>query len=67
METYTLLCAKWIATGNLLYDSGNSPWGSVNLEGWDEVGGRKEVQEERDICIPIADSCFCTAEINTTL
>ena len=27
-----------------------------NLEGWDGVGGRKEVQEGGDICIPKADS-----------
>ena len=25
-------------------------------------GGRKEVQEGRDICIPKADSCCCVAE-----
>ena len=30
-------------------------------------GGGKEVQEERDICIHIADSLHCTAEKNTTL
>ena len=27
-----------------------------NLEEWDEVGGGREVQEEGDICIPMADS-----------
>ena len=57
MEIYTLPYVKYITSGNLLYDSGNSPWGSVNLEGWDGVGGRKEVQEGGDICIPKADSC----------
>ena len=30
-------------------------------------GGRREVQEERDACIYIADSFHCTAEPNTTL
>ena len=28
-----------------------------NLEGWDGVGGGREVQEERDIYIPMAVSC----------
>ena len=27
-----------------------------NLEGWDGVGGQREVQEGGDICIPMADS-----------
>ena len=28
-----------------------------NLEGWEGVGGGRAVQEGRDICMPIADSC----------
>ena len=28
-----------------------------NLEGWDGVGGGREVQEGGDICIPMTDSC----------
>ena len=28
-----------------------------NLEGWDEVGGGREVQEGGDVCIPLADLC----------
>ena len=28
-----------------------------NLEGWDGLGGRREIQEGRDICIPMTDSC----------
>ena len=28
-----------------------------NLEGWDEVGDRREVQEGGNICIPMTDSC----------
>ena len=28
-----------------------------NPEGWDGVGGGKEVEEGRNICIPMADSC----------
>jgi len=29
----------------------------INLEGWDGEGSGREVQKERDICIPMADSC----------
>ena len=28
-----------------------------NLEGWDGVGSGREVQEEGDMYIPMADSC----------
>ena len=28
-----------------------------NLEGWDEVGGGREAQDEGDMCIPMADAC----------
>ena len=33
------------------------------------VGGGvgREVQEERDVCVHVADSRHCTAETNTTL
>ena len=37
-----------------------------NLDGWDGVGGGREVQERGDICTPVVDSC-CTAETNTIL
>ena len=33
-----------------------------NLEGWDGEGDGREVQEGRDICIPVADSCWYLAE-----
>ena len=36
METYKLPYAKWIASGDLLYDSVTTWWGGV---GW-EVGGK---------------------------
>jgi len=43
---------------NLLYDSGNSNQGSVPTQReWEGVGGRREVQEGGDICIPMADPC----------
>ena len=38
-----------------------------NQEGWEGVGGRREVQERRDICIPVSDSCCYMAETNTIL
>ena len=38
-----------------------------NLEGWDGVGGGREVQEGGDISILMADSHCCMAETNTTL
>ena len=40
-------------------------WSSVTMEGggWDE--GEREVQEREDICITMADSCYCIAETNT--
>ena len=38
-----------------------------NLEGWDGVRGEREFQEEGDICKPMADSCWCMAEIITIL
>ena len=39
---------------NLLYDSGYSSWGSGTTQR-DGIG--REVQEGRDIFIPVADSC----------
>lgn len=32
-----------------------------------QVLGGSEVQERGDVCMPAADSCWCTAETNTTL
>jgi len=54
---YITMCNQ-TAGEDLLHDAGSS--NSVlcdNLEGWDEVGDGKEVQEGRDILIPVADSC----------
>ena len=57
VETYTLPFVKYISGGNLLNDVGNSdPLLCDNLEGWDGVGGGREVQKGGDICIPMADS-----------
>ena len=38
-----------------------------NLVGWDGVGSGKEIEEGRDICITMADSCRWMAETNTIL
>ena len=47
-----------MASGNLLYDAGSSNRvRSDNPEGWDGIGGGREVHEGVDICIPMADSC----------
>ena len=34
---------------------------------WDGVGGEKEVQEGGDMCVPMADSCWCMGETSTIL
>ena len=54
-NVYTNVC-KIDTKGNLLYESGTSNQGD-NLEGQKGVGGRREVQEGEDICIPMTDSC----------
>ena len=38
-------------------DSGSLNHLCNNLQRWDGVGGRREGQEEGDICIPMVDSC----------
>ena len=52
MEAHTLPYVKWIASGNLLCDSGNSNQGSVTTQ-----RGGMEVQKGGDIGIRMADSC----------
>ena len=47
METYTLPYVKQIASGNLMYDSGNSNWGSVTTQrggNGQEVGERFKME-----------------------
>ena len=36
-----------------------------NPEGWDGVGGGREVHKGGNVRIPMADSNWCTAETNT--
>ena len=59
-DIYTLPCVKQRASGRLLCSTGSSAPSSVMTQrvGW--VGGR-EMQEERDICIHLADPCCCAA------
>ena len=38
-----------------------------NLKEWEEVGGEREVQEEGDISVSMAGSCWYMVEINTIL
>ena len=54
-ETYITICK--IASGNLPYGSGNSKRGSVSTRGVGWEGDEREVQEGKDICIPMAASC----------
>ena len=66
---YTLPCVKQIASGKLLYHTGSSAWCSVTIErggiGW--RGGGREVWEEGDLCIFMADSYCCMEETKTTV
>ena len=39
----------------------------VNLKGWNAEGDGREVQKGGDICIPMADSCWCLTENNKIL
>ena len=49
---------KYRASGNLLYDAGDSNLVLCgNLEGWDGARGGREIEEGRDIGVPMADSC----------
>ena len=38
-----------------------------NLEGWDVVGGEREVLEGGDICILMNGLCCCMAETSTII
>ena len=69
IETYTSITnVKYLASGNLLYDMRNSkPVLCDNLEERDGVRGGREVQEWGGICVPIADSHWCMAEIKIIL
>ena len=58
METYTLPYAKWIASGSLIYNAGNSKLMIYNnLEGWGGEQSGRSIQERGYICMPMTDSC----------
>ena len=38
-----------------------------NLEEWDGEGDGREVQEGGDVCVAVADTCWCLAETNKIL
>ena len=66
METYTLSDVKQ-PVGISCMIRGTQTGLCNNLAGWEGVRGRREVQEGRDVCIPMADSCRCMVETNTVL
>ena len=59
---YIWPCVEQRANRNSLYSTGTSAWCSVTT--W---RGGMEVHEGGDIRVPMADSCSCMAESNTTL
>ena len=68
IERYTLRYVEYSASRNLLYDSGISNLVlCVHLDGWDRVGGEREIKEGGNLCIPMADSCWCMAETDNTI
>ena len=56
MNTFTLPNVRYRASGDLLYDSGNSPGLCDNLEAWKGVGGGRKFDEGGAIYMPMADS-----------
>ena len=62
-ETYTLPYV--LPVGSCGKQRELNPLLCLNLEGWDGVGGGREVQEGRDMCIFMADSHCCMPETNT--
>ena len=57
IEIHILPNVKQRANGKLLYNRVFSLVLCDNLDGRDGVRGGREVQDGRDICIPLADSC----------
>ena len=57
METYSIICKIDIQWEFAVWLRKLTQGLCINLEGWDEEGDRREVQEEGDICVPMADLC----------
>ena len=54
--------------GSYCMTHGAQTWCSDSLVGCDmREGPRRDAQEGGDICILMADSCYCLTETNTTL
>ena len=67
-ETYSLLYVKLDSQWEFaVWCKELNPVLCDSLEGWDGVGGGRGAQEGGDICIAVADSFWCTAEISTIL
>ena len=66
-ETYPLAAVKQRANGKWPQSTELGLVPCDNSEGRDGVGGGREVQERGDVCIPVADSCWCVLETSTTL
>ena len=64
IDIYTIPC-ETDPSGKLLHSTGSSVRCSVMTQR--DGMGRREVQEDVDICPHIADSHGCMAEINTRL
>ena len=58
IQRYILLYVIQISSGSLRYDAGNpKPVLYDNLKGWGAEGGGRGVQEGRNTCTPMANSC----------
>ena len=57
METYTTICKIDSQQEFAVWLSKLKQGLCINLEGWDGERDGREVQNGRDICIPMADSC----------
>ena len=64
METYITICKIDSQREFALWLRKNKQRLCNNLEGWDAEGDGREVQEEEDICTPMADSCGYLTENN---
>ena len=62
METYTTICKIDSQQESAVWLRKLKQGLCINLEGWDEVGDGREVQKGRDVCIPMADSCWSLTE-----
>ena len=67
MQTYITICKIDSQWEFAVWFMELKPGHYNNLEGWDGEESWREVQDGGDICIPMVDSCWCLAQINTIL